>query len=145
MARLVAGDERSMLNRRIETIALKADGGTIPVELMMQRITDTDPPLFTGFLRDITERKEAEARILRLNRLYRILSHTSALIVRAPDTEALFMGICRIARPGGLPGPGRTGISCAINAFHGRVALAGDGGLEQHPGRAATPPEHQEA
>src|SRR6185503_20498031 len=82
-------------------IALKADGGTIPVELMMQRITDTDPPLFTGFIRDITERKAAEARILRLNRLYRILSHTSALIVRAPDTATLFRGVCRIARQHG--------------------------------------------
>ena len=55
----------------------------------MQRITDADPPLFTGFLRDISERKKAEARILRLNRLYRTLSQTSALIVRARDRDAL--------------------------------------------------------
>ena len=98
MERLLSGDQQSMLNRRIETIALRADGSTIPVELMMQRITDTDPPLFTGFLRDISSRKEAEARILRLNRLYRTLSQTSALIVRTADSISLFQGICRIAK-----------------------------------------------
>jgi diguanylate cyclase (GGDEF)-like protein/PAS domain S-box-containing protein len=101
MERLLSGDQESMLNRRIETIALRADGTTIPVELMMQRITDTDPPLFTGFLRDISERKEAEARILRLNRLYRTLSQTSALIVRTTDRHALFQGICHIAKTHG--------------------------------------------
>ena len=101
MGRLLSDDQQSMLNRRIETIALRADGTTIPVELMMQRITDTDPPLFTGFLRDISARKDAEAKILRLNRLYRTLSHTSALIVRTSDTHSLFKGICRIAKEHG--------------------------------------------
>ena len=102
MRRLLTRDQESMLNRRIETIALRGDGTTIPVELMMQRITDTDPPLFTGFLRDISERKRAESRILRLNRLYRTLSHTIALIVRATDRATLFNGICRIAREHGF-------------------------------------------
>jgi diguanylate cyclase (GGDEF)-like protein/PAS domain S-box-containing protein len=105
MRRLLTADQSSMLNRRIESVALRGDGTTIPVELTMQRITDTDPPLFTGFLRDISERKESEARILRLNRLYRTLSHTSALIVRAADHETLFGGICRIAREHGFITP----------------------------------------
>jgi diguanylate cyclase (GGDEF)-like protein/PAS domain S-box-containing protein len=101
MKRLLTSAQQSMLNRRIESVALRGDGTTIPVELMMQRITDTEPPLFTGFLRDISERKEAEARILRLNRLYRTLSHTSALIVRTVDRHSLFQGICRIAKEHG--------------------------------------------
>ena len=105
MKRLLTHDQQSMLNRRIETVALRGDGTTIPVELMMQRVTDTDPPLFTGFLRDISERKAAEARILRLNRLYRTLSHTSALIVRATDRDTLFRGICRIVREQGFVVP----------------------------------------
>jgi diguanylate cyclase (GGDEF)-like protein/PAS domain S-box-containing protein len=99
--RLLTSEQESMLNRRIETIALRGDGTTVPVELMMQRVTDTEPPLFTGFLRDISERKRAESRILRLNRLYRTLSHTSALIVRTSDSRGLFQGICRIARQHG--------------------------------------------
>jgi diguanylate cyclase (GGDEF)-like protein/PAS domain S-box-containing protein len=101
MKRLLTSEQDSMLNRRIETVALRGDGTTTPVELMMQRITDADPPLFTGFLRDISERKLAESRILRLNRLYRTLSHTGALIVRTSDRHGLFQGICRIAREHG--------------------------------------------
>jgi diguanylate cyclase (GGDEF)-like protein/PAS domain S-box-containing protein len=102
MKRLLTGDQQSMLSRRIESIAMRGDGTTIPVELMMQRVTDADPPLFTGFLRDLSERKQADARILRLNRLYRTLSHTIALIVRATDRDTLFSGICRIAREHGF-------------------------------------------
>ena len=71
---------------------MRGDGTTIPVELTMQRITDTDPQLFTGFLRDISERKEAEARILRLNRLYRTLFQTSALIVRTTERHVRGLG-----------------------------------------------------
>ena len=130
MRRLLTTDQRAMLNRRIESIALRGDGTTIPVELTMQRITDTDPPLFTGFLRDISERKESEARILRLNRLYRTLSHTSALIVRAGDRDTLFRGICRIAREHGflMPWVGlidpATGVARARGARRGRTARA---------------------
>jgi diguanylate cyclase (GGDEF)-like protein/PAS domain S-box-containing protein len=104
--RLLSPDDRqSMLGQRIETVALRSDGGTVPVELMMQRITESDPPLFTAFLRDITERKAAEGRILRMNRLCRALSHMSALIMRTRDRGALFGGICRIAQQhGGLSG-----------------------------------------
>ena len=98
MKRLLTDAQQKMLNRRIETIALRGDGTTIPVELMMQRITDAEPPLFTGFLRDITARKQAEAKILRLNRLYRTLSQTSALSVRAADRQSLFEGICSVAK-----------------------------------------------
>ncbi len=46
---------------------------------------------------DITERKEAEARIAYLNRVYTMLSGINALIVRARDRDELFKEACRIA------------------------------------------------
>jgi len=46
---------------------------------------------------DITERKQAEARIAYLNRIYVMLSRINALIVRARDREELFREACRIA------------------------------------------------
>src|SRR5438477_746716 len=42
-------------------------------------------------------RKEAEARIHRLHRVYAVLSGINALIVRVSDREELFRGACRIA------------------------------------------------
>jgi two-component system, cell cycle sensor histidine kinase and response regulator CckA len=60
MARYLATGERRVLDRRIEITGMKADGTLIPVELSIVRIRASAPPVFTGFLRDITERKRAE-------------------------------------------------------------------------------------
>jgi diguanylate cyclase (GGDEF)-like protein/PAS domain S-box-containing protein len=46
---------------------------------------------------DITERKETEARIAYLNRVYAVLSGINTLIVRARDRDELFTDACRIA------------------------------------------------
>ncbi|MGA4578145.1 PAS domain S-box protein [Limisphaera sp. VF-2] len=50
-----------------------------------------------GASQDITERKEAEARVVRLNRTYAVLSQINQLIVRERDRQALLEGACRIA------------------------------------------------
>jgi PAS domain-containing protein len=52
-----------VLGRLIELPALRADGGEFPVELYIAPIPIEGPPLFTGFARDITERKAAEAAL----------------------------------------------------------------------------------
>jgi signal transduction histidine kinase len=41
--------------------AVRADGEEFPVELSVTRIPTDGPPLFTAYLRDITERKRAQA------------------------------------------------------------------------------------
>ncbi|MCM2308605.1 MAG: EAL domain-containing protein [Sulfuritalea sp.] len=46
---------------------------------------------------DISERKRAEGRILRLNRVYAVQSGINALIVRVHDRDELFRETCRIA------------------------------------------------
>lgn len=46
---------------------------------------------------DITERKEAEARIAYLNRVYAMLSGINALIVRVRERHELFAEACRVA------------------------------------------------
>ena len=48
-------------------------------------------------VRDITERKEAELKLQRLNRLYAMVSGINALVVRARDRDDLFRNACRIA------------------------------------------------
>src|ERR1700722_14207627 len=44
--------------------ALCADGREIPVEIAITRILQDGPPSFTGYLRDITERRRNEAALL---------------------------------------------------------------------------------
>jgi PAS domain S-box-containing protein len=52
-----------VLDRRIEITGMRADGSTFPVELTITRIAVPGPPTFTGYLRDITDRRAAEAEI----------------------------------------------------------------------------------
>ena len=46
---------------------------------------------------DITKRKEAEQKLLSLNRLYAVLSETGNAILHVDDQDSLFQDICRIA------------------------------------------------
>lgn len=51
--------ESSVLGRRVELQALHKDGGQIPVELTIVQIPGSQPPVFTGHLRDLSERNRA--------------------------------------------------------------------------------------
>jgi PAS domain S-box-containing protein len=62
-ARYMATEKPVLLDRRVEITGLRADGTTFPVELTITRIAVPGPPTFTGYLRDITERKAAEAEL----------------------------------------------------------------------------------
>ena len=64
-ARYLATGEARVLERRIEMAAVRADGSEFPVELAITRIPLDGPPSFTGYLRDITERKHSEAKLRR--------------------------------------------------------------------------------
>ncbi|HZR47275.1 MAG TPA: PAS domain S-box protein, partial [Candidatus Manganitrophaceae bacterium] len=55
-------DRESLLGRQIEMTAMRGDGSEFPVELAVTRVPLEGPPLFTCYLRDLSERKEAEAR-----------------------------------------------------------------------------------
>ena len=61
---LATGDGR-LMGKRVEMTAVRADGSEFPVELAISRIAIDGPPSFTGYLRDITERKQSEERLRR--------------------------------------------------------------------------------
>jgi PAS domain S-box-containing protein len=77
LARYLETGEARVLDRRIEIVGMHADGSEFPVELTITRIRVQGPPRFTGYLRDITDRKRTEAE-LRASR---------ARIVEAADAE----------------------------------------------------------
>lgn len=76
LRRILATREPSILGHRIETVAQRPDGSTFPVELAVTLVS-WEPPRFTGFLRDITDRVEAE----------RELRESRRRIVDAADAE----------------------------------------------------------
>ena len=61
MRNYLATGNSTILGRRLEMPALHADGSQLMVEVAIVSISEADPPLFTGHLRDITALKAAEA------------------------------------------------------------------------------------
>jgi two-component system CheB/CheR fusion protein len=60
LATYLATGEGPVIGRRIEITALRKGGAEFPVELAITRVPLPGPPVFTGHLRDITDRKESE-------------------------------------------------------------------------------------
>jgi PAS domain S-box-containing protein len=60
LRRYLETGEKKVIDSRIELPALRSDGAVVPVELTVTRIPDSEPAVFTGFLRDTSDRAEAE-------------------------------------------------------------------------------------
>jgi PAS domain S-box-containing protein len=78
-ARYLATGEARVLGKRIEMTAVRADGSEFPVELAITRIPLEGPPSFTGYLRDITERKRARQELRRSEAFLAEAQHLSRL------------------------------------------------------------------
>jgi PAS domain S-box-containing protein len=63
LARFLETEQPVILDRRMELSGRHKNGTEFPVELTITRIRLPGQPKFTGFLRDITERKRAEAEL----------------------------------------------------------------------------------
>jgi two-component system NtrC family sensor kinase len=65
LRRFMATGKATLLNRRVEVTAQHRSGREFPVELAIAGVRIGGALLFTAFLRDITERKQAEAQLAR--------------------------------------------------------------------------------
>src|SRR2546423_1053073 len=63
LARFGETGSPTILDRRLELTGLHKNGIEFPVELTITRIGLPGPSTFTGYLRDITDRKQAEAEL----------------------------------------------------------------------------------
>jgi len=73
--RIVATGKSEMLGQRLELIGMRKDGSEFPVELTLTAIdAGESPPIFAGYIRDLSERRRSEEAQRRL-----------ALIVESSD------------------------------------------------------------
>jgi len=95
LARYLTTREARVLNKRIELTGLRRDGGEFPLELSITPIKLGEETGFTAFLRDITERKQAEARLqTQLGRLA-LLEHITHAIGQRQDLQSIFQVVVR--------------------------------------------------
>jgi PAS domain S-box-containing protein len=93
LRRYLATGERNVIGRRIEIAAVRADGTEFPVELTITRIELDGPPLFTGFIRDISARKRREEHD-------RFLAEAGKLLGASLDLDETLAAVTRLAVPG---------------------------------------------
>jgi two-component system cell cycle sensor histidine kinase/response regulator CckA len=87
--RYLATGEAKVLGKRIEIAAIRSDGKEFPVELTITRLGAEEPPMFTGFIRDITERKQGEDALRASEERYRGLFESNPNPMWVYDIEML--------------------------------------------------------
>ncbi len=115
LARVVATGEGRLLGQRLELRGMRAGGDEFPVELTITRVALDGEPAFTGYIRDITERKRAELRA-------QILAETGEDLAASLDLEATLRAVARLCVP-------RVADWCVVDLVGGgrrieRVAVA---------------------
>ncbi|MFO0985272.1 MAG: ATP-binding protein [Planctomycetota bacterium] len=60
LEQFLATGDGPLIGKRMEVPAVRADGSEFPIEVSIIQVPGSEPPMFTGFLRDLTERKRAE-------------------------------------------------------------------------------------
>jgi len=88
LARHLATGAGPFLNQRVETRGYHADGHEFPIEVAIIRVSDDGPPRFTGFVRDLTARKQAEDAVQISEERFRTLAASnSALTLYEQDRD----------------------------------------------------------
>jgi PAS domain S-box-containing protein len=92
LRRYLKTGKSEILGRRVELTGMRADGEEFPIELAVNRIAEADPPMFTGTIRDITARLQAEQEREEARRqLEAILQGVAdAVTAQGPDGKLLF-------------------------------------------------------
>jgi len=95
LARYLATGEEQVLNRRVELQAVHRDGHAFPVELSITPIRLGDTVSFTAFVRDITDRYLAAAKLQsQLGRLH-LLEQITRAIGQRQDVQSIFQVVVR--------------------------------------------------
>jgi len=87
LAQYLATGKSTLIGKLIEIMAVRADGSEIPVELALTAIRSGSQQIFTGVLRDITARKQADATRARLAAI--VDSSDDAIVTVALDDVIL--------------------------------------------------------
>jgi diguanylate cyclase (GGDEF)-like protein/PAS domain S-box-containing protein len=115
---------------QMEKRYLHPDGRVVWINMSIAplKVDDKTRPRHLCMIQDINERKEAEARIAHLNRVYAMLSGINTLIVRVNDRDELFREACRVAvEEGGF----RMAMLCIVDRHTARIVPVSSAGKDK--------------
>jgi PAS domain S-box-containing protein len=79
LTRYLTTGKPHLIGQRLELSAERSDGTEFPIELTITRIESKGAPMFTGYLRDITQRKKAENRLSAQYAVSRALAESNTI------------------------------------------------------------------
>ena len=82
--------EGDVVGHPVELPALRADGSAFPAEIAIRRLETPGPPVFTGFIRDLTERHESERELRALGEEQAALRRVATLVASSADQARVF-------------------------------------------------------
>jgi PAS domain S-box-containing protein len=88
-ARFIETGQGTVLGRRLELTAMRADGSEFPVELALSQV-EAEPLLICGALRDISAAKQAERHLRELADEQAALRRVATLVARESSPQQLF-------------------------------------------------------
>jgi signal transduction histidine kinase len=88
--RYVDTGEAHLVGHPVELPAMRADGSELPVEIAITRPDVPGPPVFTGFLRDITERHRSEQSLRTLAAEQAALRRVATTVASETSEERVF-------------------------------------------------------
>ncbi len=90
LATYIRTGQSPLVGRRLEITARRADGSEFPAEISVGRVARDGAPIFTGFIRDITERRRFEEALRASQALYSSLVESLPQNVFRKDLEHRF-------------------------------------------------------
>jgi PAS domain S-box-containing protein len=148
LAQYLETGETKILGRRLELTAMRADGSEFPAELTVTKIEAPGRPAFIGFVRDITERLQAEEELRSArDRLESVaaeqasLRRVATLVAQQTTPDELFAAVAQeVARVLGVRSisvirydPGDTMTSVGVSGKLAQFMLGVSWPLDQTP------------
>jgi PAS domain S-box-containing protein len=81
------------LDHPLDLTGLRADGSVFPVEIAITRPELDGPPLFTGYLRNVTDRRRADTKLRALASEQAALRRVATLVASEGDPQRVFSAV----------------------------------------------------
>jgi PAS domain S-box-containing protein len=122
MKRYLASGQHAILGKRLEMSALRADGSEFPIELAINATDVNGRPIFTGFLRDVTAEREAEAQLRQAQKMESVGQLTGGVAHDFNNLLTVVIGSLDLAL-GRVQGDVQSVIESALQAAERGAAL----------------------
>jgi PAS domain S-box-containing protein len=98
LIRFLEQGKSELFGSRVELTARRVDGSEFPIEMSFMRVPREGGPILTGFLRDITERKEFEEALRSSEEHFRSLIENSSDVIAIVDAQGRFSYLSHTVR-----------------------------------------------